>query len=243
MTGVGGSTTLATRTVTAGQSISDNTDFSSVAAVGGGKLASFWTDSTIGALQGELLQAVRTSDGDSGNNTLVGDDLSDHFNGNGSGDTLLGNGGADVLNGGDGADNLYGGDGDDIIIGGAQGDNIQGGAGNDYIYTQHSQADLIDGEAGIDTLDTTLFSGNYTVNLTTGLTNFAGEAFVNIENLVAGSGSDTLTGTAGVNVIHGGGGNDTIYGDGDNDTLYGDAGNDKLVGGTGADNLFGGAGN
>ena len=63
--------------------------------------------------------------------------------------------------------------------------------------------ETIDGGAGIDTLDTTAFTGNYVVNLATGLTNFAGESFINMENLISGIGNDILTGN---------GGNDTVFG-------------------------------
>ena len=77
--------------------------------------------------------------------------------------------------------------------------------------------EFIDGGAGIDTLDTTAFTGNYVVNLATGGTNFAGESFINMENLISGVGNDTLTGTAGANAIDGGAGND-IIGGGGNDT-------------------------
>ena len=68
--------------------------------------------------------------------------------------------------------------------------------------------EFIDGGAGIDTLNTTAFGGNYLVNLTTGATNFAGESFINMENIVAGVGNDTLIGTAGANVMNGGAGNE-----------------------------------
>ena len=56
--------------------------------------------------------------------------------------------------------------------------------------------ETIVGGAGIDTLDTTAFGGNYVVNLATGLTNWAGESFLEMENLISGAGNDTLTGSA-----------------------------------------------
>ncbi|NEY92296.1 M10 family metallopeptidase C-terminal domain-containing protein, partial [Tabrizicola oligotrophica] len=73
------------------------------------------------------------------------------------------------------------------------------------------------------------------VNLTTGLTNFAGESFTQMENLISGIGHDTLTGTSGANAIYGGAGNDIIRGLGGADRLTGQAGQDVLIGGNGAD--------
>ena len=92
-------------------------------------------------------------------------------------------------------------------------------------------------------MNTTSFSGNYNINLTTGLTNFAGESFTQFENLVSGSGNDTLSGTSGANVIQGGNGNDRISGLGGNDSLYGDNGNDTVYGGSGNDYIRGGNNN
>src|SRR5882672_8855562 len=145
------------------------------------------------------------------------------------------------------ADSITGGDGNDTINGGGGADTSLGGNGNDYIFAVIGTPESIDGGAGIDTLDTTLFSGNYVVNLTTGLTNFAGESFINMENLISGTGSDSLTGTAGANLISGGDGNDTINGGGGADTSLGGAGNDYIFavlgtpesidGGAGADTL------
>ncbi len=58
----------------------------------------------------------------------------------------------------------------------------------------------------------------------------------------AGSGNDTVTGTADGDVILGNTGNDQIFGlDGD-DTLLGGGGRDYLLGGAGKDDLFGNAG-
>ncbi len=81
----------------------------------------------------------------------------------------------------------------------------------------------------------------------------AGETdnLLNIENLIAGSGNDTLIGDAGSNRLDGGFGNDTIAGQGGNDSLFGEQSqnvltrgiiasgptNDTLIGGTGRDGL------
>src|SRR5258707_7009426 len=113
-----------------------------------------------------------------------------------------------------GADLIGGGDGNDTINGGGGADTSLGGNGNDYIFAVLGTPESIDGGAGNDTLDTTAFSGNYVVNLATGLTNFAGESFVNMENLISGSGDDYLTGTSGANLINGGARKGNINGHG-----------------------------
>ncbi|NEY90346.1 calcium-binding protein, partial [Tabrizicola oligotrophica] len=153
--------------------------------------------------------------------------------------------GNDTLTGTSGANAIYGGGGNDIINGAGGSDSSYGGDGNDYIYAVLGTPEVVVGGTGIDTLDTTAFSGNYAVNLTTGLTNFAGESFTQMENLISGIGHDTLTGTSGANAIYGGGGNDIINGAGGSDSSYGGDGNDYIyavlgtpevvVGGTGID--------
>ncbi|MDB6177079.1 calcium-binding protein, partial [Paracoccus sp. Z330] len=117
-----------------------------------------------------------------------------------------------------------------------------GQSGNDYVYAGLGSAETLRGGSGTDWLNTTSFSGNYNVNMTTGVTNYAGESFTQFENLLSGSGNDTLTGTSGANRIYGGGGNDRIDGLGGNDYINGGAGNDHLTGGGGRDTVYGGSG-
>jgi len=77
-----------------------------------------------------------------------------------------------------------------------------------------------------------------------------------IENVIAGSGNDTITGNEvgneihagnGTDIISGGAGDDTIFGGADaldlRDVVYGGAGNDSIDGGYGNDELRGDAGN
>lgn len=150
------------------------------------------------------------------------------------GDTILGQAGDDIIYT-SGSGNFYGGGGNDLII-----SSRDFALPGDYKY--------LDGEAGIDTLDTTAFTGNYAVNLETGQTDYSGaptearEGFFNFENIISGNGSDELFGTSGANIMSGGGGDDRILGLDGNDTLNGDAGNDTLNGGDGNDMLNGGDG-
>ncbi len=62
-----------------------------------------------------------------------------------------------------------------------------------------------------------------------------------IENVIAGIGSDHVTGNAAANRFEGSNGNDMLIGNGGNDTLLGGNGVDTLNGGAGADSLVGGA--
>jgi Ca2+-binding RTX toxin-like protein len=59
-----------------------------------------------------------------------------------------------------------------------------------------------------------------------------------VENLIGGSGNDTLIGSALANNIKGGRGNDIIKGGDGNDVLDGGAGADKLYGEAGNDTLY-----
>jgi serralysin len=64
-----------------------------------------------------------------------------------------------------------------------------------------------------------------------------------IENVLGGSGSDTITGNDVANLIRGGLGNDSIDGGTGDDYLRGDEGDDRIVGGAGFDDINGNMGN
>ncbi|MBI0098529.1 MULTISPECIES: calcium-binding protein [unclassified Snodgrassella] len=74
-----------------------------------------------------------TSNGDAGNNTLIGWVGKDIMNGGYGNDVLWGRNGDDTLNGGDGNDELNGENGNDILNGGYGYDTLNGGAGNDIL--------------------------------------------------------------------------------------------------------------
>ncbi|ESQ88930.1 hypothetical protein ABAC460_14205 [Asticcacaulis sp. AC460] len=152
--------------------------------------------------------------------------------------------GNDSLTGTSSANVINGGAGNDTILGGGGADTMNGQAGDDYIWASLGTPESLDGGAGTDTLNTSLYTGNYLVNLVTGATNFATELFVNFENLISGSGNDTLVGTGGANSIDGGAGNDDIDANGGNDTVDGGAGDDYLHStGAGAKTYTGAGGN
>ncbi len=184
-------------------------------------------------------------------------------------DTVTGNSSANLINGGAGNDQLFGGDGNDTLVGGTGTDTLRGGNGNDTLtsdgdggqYFGDAGNDLMfsglgtetmDGGTGTDTINHSAWSGDYAFNMSTGLTDFGGELYVNFENAVMGAGNDTVTGNSSANLINGGAGNDQLFGEDGNDTLIGGAGVDTLRGGNGDDRLtsdgdggryFGDAGN
>ena len=149
------------------------------------------------------------------------------FGGTGA-DTLLGNSQDNILTGGAGDDTLVGGPGNDLLLGGANNDT--------YIFAPASgpEADRVNEKFndGTDTLSFELLRSNVLLNL--------GSSFVQSVHT-----DRTLKlNSAGVfdNII-GGSGADTLFGNRLNNTLHGGAGNDKLIGATGNDVLLGGANN
>src|SRR5215211_5201102 len=127
------------------------------------------------------------------------------------------------LNGGDGDDEitnatringkLFGQDGNDIL---------RGGAG----------ADLLDGGPGLDTVAYAT-AADVIVALTAGLGGSSEPGDVDeieqIENVLGGSGNDTLSGTSGPNVLDGGDGEDYVDGGDGVDSLAGGGGADVVV--------------
>ena len=169
--------------------------------------------------------------GGAGPDTLIGGLGNDQLFGFGGNDILDGGAGNDILDGGDGDDQVFGGAGNDTLIAGS-------GAGNDDY----------DGGDGSDTITFTSTTLGVFVDLrppgsATG-SEIDSDTLVAIENVVGGSGNDTLIGDAAGNGLAGGGGNDTLTGNDGNDILRGGAGDDLLfgaAGGAGNDTLDGGA--
>lgn len=188
--------------------------------------------------------------GTSANEIITGTNGKDILKGKGGNDTIRGLGGHDTIKGGSGNDLIFGGSGNDILTAGTGRDVIKGGSGNDRITSSGygdyfggsgndymiaglgTSDEQMNGGGGVDWLDTSLFSSSYTVNMVTGLTDW-GETFLNFENILTGSGNDTITGTSDNNIILTGAGNDNVSAG---------AGNDKIDGGLGSDTLDGGAG-
>ena len=162
--------------------------------------------------------------GDAGNDILYGEAGNDNLNGGTGTDQLYGSIGDDMLNGDAGDDRLDGGDGNDRINAGDGNDTIVGGAGNDLFYGGTGDDlflvnvdtpqgnDLVNGDAGIDTLDLTGSTAAVNVNLAKTTAQTVSPNLVltvlNLENVKGGSGNDTLSGNALNNTLMGGGGAD-----------------------------------
>ena len=184
--------------------------------------------------------------GSQGNDILRGSINGDNLFGDADNDQLYGGLGNDLLSGGAGLNSLFGEDGNDTLVGGAEADTLTGGAGadivnadggNDLVNALVVGEDTIDGGAGIDTVS---FASS-TLALSIDLSN-AAHKLTNIENIIGGSGSDTISGSALDNRLEGGLGSDTLIAGAGNDVLIGGDGDDTLVGGLGADNFSGGLG-
>ncbi len=132
-------------------------------------------------------------------------------------------------------------EGNDNIIGGSGNDYINGGDGDDVIGMSGG-TDILDGGNGIDVYVRSPGLSSFVWDMTTGLTNKAGEIAINFENANLGTGNDTVKGNAANNVIQGNNGNDTLDGRSGNDLLIGGAGDDVIAGGLGFDRSDGGTG-
>ena len=153
--------------------------------------------------------------------------------------------GDDSFLGGAGAETVDGGSGDDTFSGGGGADSLIGGLGND-LFIAGAVNQTLDGGDGTDVVDLSGFSGVSMVlggngsDLSVALPGGGFLQLVNIENIIAGAGADTLVGNSSPNSIIGDGGDDSIFGNASNDTLLGGTGNDTLYGGGGNDSLDGG---
>lgn len=203
-------------------------------------------DQLMGSGVGDVLLGLDGNDGLAGlggNDTLDGGDGDDMMDGADGDDLLLGgtgndtmidpmgantlDGGAgnDTLNGGMGDDSMLGGTGNDQLSGGAGTDTLDGGAGNDTLLGgQGNNNDRLVGGAGIDTVDYSeiTFPRPMLIDLTAGTAYcefYVGtDRLLQIENVIAGRGNDTVRGNAGANFLDGFTGSDTLEGLGGNDS-------------------------
>jgi Ca2+-binding RTX toxin-like protein len=155
-------------------------------------------------------------------------------------DRLVGDGGANQLDGGGGDDRLVGTAGADRLLGRAGTDLLDGGIGPDSISGGQGAADRT-------TYASRLSSQPVTVDVDSSADD-GGSADANgdrvttdVEQLVGGSGADTLTGSTAANHLDGGPGGDRLFGAAGADSLLGRAGNDLLDGGGGPDDMSGGS--
>jgi len=150
-----------------------------------------------------------------------------NVNGGAGDDTIVGGRRADTLTGGAGNDLIMGGDGDDLMLGDTGNDTLIGEGG----------ANVFSGGAGLDTADYAARTDNLVIAMTNSLSTRAlnsskgdhDRILRDVENLIGGSGNDSLTGNYFANVITGGAGNDTMNGMEGNDLLNGGAGDDTFT--------------
>lgn len=127
---------------------------------------------------------------------------------------------------------IYARGGDDVLRDGPGPNWLEGGAGNDrFLFVPNGQVgtdfNVVIGGDGTDTLDFSAFTVGVTVNLgslNVAQTVVSGELQLyflseDLENLVGGSGPDTLTGNSLDNLLTGGLGNDSLDGAGGTDTV------------------------
>ncbi len=186
-------------------------------------------DDTIIALGGD-----DNAIGGDGDDVLRGDDGNDFLSGQGGrdmvfggegNDDLLGGAGNDMLYGEAGSDRIFGDGGNDLIDAGAGNDTVYGGAGDDLIIASQGDGDdtyygdeMAGGANGVDTLDMAAITADVAVDLGTGFLGRGSasssqtgiDTLWDIENVITGSGNDTITASNAVNVMDGGAGNDTF---------------------------------
>jgi subtilisin-like proprotein convertase family protein len=116
-----------------------------------------------------------------------------------------------------------------------------GTANNTYFYTDEfatltdSARRVLNDGSGTDTINASAVSTAVTMNLAAGASStIAGQTLTiagstTIENLITGSGADTITGNDVANTITAGRGSDTINASGGNDTIVGGPGLDTVV--------------
>jgi len=150
---------------------------------------------------------------------LTGDLTIDLANYNGI-EGVLGGTKNDAITGTTEAELLSGNNGNDYINGGGGYDTLSGGAGNDTLI-YNADAFKYDGGTNTDWLDASA-AGAVAIDLSS-------TSFTGIENLLSGSGDDTLTGTTAANIINAGDGYNRIDGKGGADTVIGGADGDTVI--------------
>ena len=205
---------------------------------------------TVGGTAEDTIRNIENLIGGSAGDTFTGDGLANTFFGRGGKDILDGGAGSDTadyseksasvavtLNGATFATVTVGGTAEDTIrnieniIGGTGADTLTGDAA-DNVFAGRAGKDVLDGGAGNDTADysdkyssvAVTLSGSTAATVSVG--GVAEDTIRNIENIIGGSGNDTLTGDGLANSLFGNGGNDILRGGGGKDVLDGGGGLD-----------------
>lgn len=162
-----------------------------------------------GGISVQLYNAVASSDGDRGSDTLAG---IDNIRGSAFADTILGDNAANHLTGGAGDDRLQGRGGVDILDGGDGDDTVD--------YSNAASAITVDLRTGRASSDG----------------DGASDTLISVEHLIGTAANDTLIGSAANNTLSGGLGRDVLMGLDGADILRGGGGvANELYGGRGDD--------
>jgi serralysin len=179
-----------------------------LADLGGGPNNGYARGNIFNALlyHDNLASLIENVQAGSGNDTIIGNEVSNTLWGNAGNDSLAGGAGDDTLNGGAGLDRMSGGVGDDI-----------------YVVDVANDVVIENADEGTDTVKTAFWGytlGNNVENLTftgTGAFSGIGNAAANV--ITGGAGSDWLDGKAGADTLIGGAGDDTYIVDAPGDVL------------------------
>ncbi len=213
---------------------------------------------------GDVANSVENATGSDGSDIITGSASANRLNGGFGNDTLNGDpvitcpaGGTppcyatsnDRLNGGPGDDQLHGRNGADALNGG-------NGPGSDLTHGAWTDADVLDGGTGIDSVSYSSRTANVAVTIGAGANDGTidtdplvlgnqsegDNVFAGVEQVTGGKGDDTINGDVSAETLTGGVGDDTMDGNGGADLLSGQGGDDTLTGGPAKDILSGGPG-
>jgi spore coat protein A, manganese oxidase len=157
-----------------------------------------------------------------------------------------------TVDGTNAGEQLAGTDDIDQLTGGRGNDTIRAGGDNDrFVATHRDGNDRYYGDLGNDTLDLSAITQTVSVQLQgaphrnqaadpgeASGNQIGSDKLYSIENVIGGSGHDSITGNFEANFLAGGAGRDVIRGLGGDDLILGGMGNDRMTGGAGADTFM-----
>jgi Ca2+-binding RTX toxin-like protein len=150
-----------------------------------------------------------------GDDFVSGGDGDDRILAGAGDDVVFAGKGDDTVFGDAGADRIFGDEGNDLIFAGPGNDTVFGGAGDDTFIAQAGDGDdLYFGDGGNDTLDMSAITAAVTVKLgdngSATSSDTGHDTLWSVENVITGSGNDTIVASNAVNVMDGGAGKDTF---------------------------------